>query len=70
MDYTCVLTLNKIKAYLAGAAVVGFDFETSSLDEYRDEDRAALDADRPEPAPIIIASAFSISLCILLIFSE
>ncbi len=44
MDYTCVLTLNKIKAYLAGAAVVGFDFETSPLDEYRDEDRAALDA--------------------------
>ena len=44
MDYTCVLTLNKIKAYLAGAAVVGFDFETSPLDEYRSEDRAALDA--------------------------
>lgn len=44
MDYTCVLTLNKIKAYLAGAAVVGFDFETSPLEEYRSEERAALDA--------------------------
>ena len=44
MEYTCVLTLNKIKAYLAGAAVIGFDFETSPLEEYRSEERAALDA--------------------------
>ena len=38
MEYTCVLTLNKIKAYLAGAAVIGFDFETSPLEEYRSEE--------------------------------
>lgn len=44
MEYTCVLTLNKIKAYLAGAAVIGFDFETSPLEEYHSEERAALDA--------------------------
>ena len=44
MEYTCVLTLNKIKAYLAEAAVVGFDFETAPLEEYRSEERAALDA--------------------------
>ena len=44
MNYICVLTLKKIKEYLAGAAVVGFDFETSPLEEYRAEERAALDA--------------------------
>ena len=44
MDYICVLTLKKIKDYLAGAAVVGFDFETSPTDDYRCEERAALDA--------------------------
>lgn len=44
MDYSCVNTLNEIKEYLAGAAVVAFDFETSPWDEYRNEERAALDA--------------------------
>lgn len=44
MSYTCALSLKKIKDYLAGAAVVGFDFETSPTEEYRSEERAALDA--------------------------
>jgi len=44
MSYSCVTTLNKIKEYLAGAALVAFDFETSPLEEYRSEERAALDA--------------------------
>ena len=44
MEYTCVLTLKKLKEYLAGATVVGFDFETSPIEEYRSEERAALDA--------------------------
>lgn len=44
MSYTCALSLKKIKDYLAGAAVVGFDFETSPIEEYRSEERAALDA--------------------------
>ena len=43
MSYTCALSLKKIKDYLAGAAVVGFDFETSPIEEYRSEERAALD---------------------------
>ncbi len=38
------MSLKKIKDYLAGAAVVGFDFETSPIEEYRSEERAALDA--------------------------
>lgn len=57
MDYTCVLTLNKIKEYLAGATVVGFDFETSPLDEYRSEDRASLDAQKAA----ITGVSFSVS---------
>lgn len=44
MDYSCVKTLNEIKEYLAGAAVVAFDFETSPAEKYRNEERAALDA--------------------------
>ena len=44
MSYTCALSLKKIKDYLAEAAVVGFDFETSPIEEYRSEERAALDA--------------------------
>ncbi len=44
MNYMCVLSLKKIKDYLAGAAVIGFDFETSPLEDYRSEERAALDA--------------------------
>ena len=39
MSYTCALSLKKIKDYLAGAAVVGFDFETSPIEEYRSEER-------------------------------
>ena len=46
MSYTCALSLKKIKDYLAGAAVVGFDFETSPTEDYRAEERAALDAHR------------------------
>ena len=44
MDYSCVTTLDRIKGYLAGAAVVAFDFETSPMEAYRREEKAALDA--------------------------
>ena len=43
MDYQCVLSLSRIREYLSGAAVVGFDFETAPMEEYRLEERAALD---------------------------
>ncbi|MGF7142808.1 DNA polymerase-1 [Anaerotaenia torta] len=48
MSYSCVTTLKDIKAYLAGAALVAFDFETSPTKEYRDVERAALDAHKAE----------------------
>ena len=44
MDYSCVTTLDRIKEYLAGAAVVAFDFETSPMEAYRREEKAALNA--------------------------
>lgn len=44
MSYSCVTTLKKIQEYLAGAGIVAFDFETAPLEEYRAEERAALDA--------------------------
>lgn len=50
MRYSCVTTLGKIKEYLAGAAVVAFDFETAPRAEYRAEERAALDAHKAEIA--------------------
>ena len=37
MDYSCVTDHGKIKDYLAGAAVVDFDFETSRFEAYRAE---------------------------------
>ena len=57
MDYSCVTDHAKIKEYLAGAAVVAFDFETSPLEAYRTEERAALDAHKAT----IIGVSFSVS---------
>ena len=57
MGYECVTALGKIKEYLAGAAVVAFDFETSPLEGYRAEERAALDAHKAE----ITGVSFSVS---------
>lgn len=57
MDYSCVTTLDKIKEYLAGAAVVAFDFETSPKEAYRTEERAALDAHKAD----ITGVSFSVS---------
>ncbi len=57
MNYTCVTTLKKIRDYLAGAAIVAFDFETSPTEEYRSEDRAALDAHKSA----ITGVSFSVS---------
>lgn len=57
MNYSCVTTLSKIKEYLAGAAVVAFDFETSPKEAYRTEERAALDAHKAD----ITGVSFSVS---------
>lgn len=57
MNYQCVDTLFEIQRYLADAKVVAFDFETSPLDAYRDEDRAALDAHKAQ----VVGVSFSVA---------
>lgn len=44
MPYRCVTVPKEIHDYLQGAAIVAFDFETAPREEYRAEERAALDA--------------------------
>ena len=46
MTYECVTELSAIKDYLQHAPVVGFDFETAPLIQYRNDPRASLDAHR------------------------
>lgn len=44
MDYNIIYTTKEIHAYISGADIVAFDFETAPDDEWRDEPKAALDA--------------------------
>lgn len=46
MKYECITELSAIKDYLQNAPVVGFDFETAPLIQYREDPRASLDAHR------------------------
>ena len=46
MEYECVTDVGRIKHYLQNAPVVGFDFETAPLLQYRNAPRASLDAHR------------------------
>ena len=46
MTYECVTDIPAIKDYLQNAPVVGFDFETAPLIQYRNDPRASLDAHR------------------------
>lgn len=55
--YRPVTNAGEVRAYLSGAPLVGFDFETAPDDEYRSEERAALD---PHKAHIVGVS-FSVA---------
>jgi DNA polymerase-1 len=55
--YKCVLDIAELKAYLAGAKAVAFDFETAPMDEYREIERAALDPHKAQ----IVGVSFSVS---------
>lgn len=44
MDYNFIYSIKEIHAYISGADIVAFDFETAPDDEWRDEPKAALDA--------------------------
>ena len=46
MVYQCITDVKAIRAYLADASVIAFDFETAPLPPYRSDPKAALDAHR------------------------
>ena len=55
--YMCAVTMDEVRAYLAGSKIVAFDFETAPDDPFRTEPKAALD---PHKAHIVGVS-FSVS---------
>jgi len=55
MNYRCITGLDELAAYLEGANVVAFDFETSPTEAYRHEERAALDAHKARIAGVSLS---------------
>lgn len=55
-NYTCVTDVDGIKKYIGNAEVIAFDYETAPNDEYRAEDKAALDARKAH----IVGCSFSV----------
>ena len=56
-NYTCVTSVDGIKKYIGEAKVISFDYETAPNDEYRNEDKAALDAHKAH----IVGCSFSVN---------
>jgi DNA polymerase-1 len=57
LAYRAITTLDDIRTYLGGSTTVSFDFETAPNEQYREEDRAALDAHKAH----IVGISFSVS---------
>lgn len=57
MNYRTLTDFSEIKEYLQGASVVAFDFETAPSDEFRTEDKAALDAHKAHIVGISFSTA-------------
>lgn len=55
-DYKCVTTIQGILDYLGDAKVVAFDYETAPDEDYRDQDKAALDPAKAH----IVGCSFSV----------
>lgn len=55
-NYICVTSVEGIRKYIGNCKVVAFDFETSPTADYRDEDKAALDAHKSN----IVGCSFSV----------
>lgn len=47
-DYKTIRSIAEIEEYIGSAGVVSFDFETSPIDAYRDNEKAALDAHKAD----------------------
>ena len=54
-DYKTIRDLADIENYIGAADVIAFDFETSPLDEYRDDDKASLDAHKSDITGVSIS---------------
>jgi len=57
MEYKCVTDLTELREYLDKARLVAFDFETAPREEYRRDEKAALDAHKADIAGV----SFSVS---------
>jgi len=57
MEYRCVTNLQELQDYLGKASLIAFDFETAPREEYRQEEKAALDAHKADIAGV----SFSVS---------
>ena len=55
-DYKCVTTIQGILDYLGDAKVVAFNYETAPDEDYRDQDKAALDPAKAH----IVGCSFSV----------
>lgn len=55
MNYRCITRLDELAAYLEGAKIIAFDFETAPLDAYRGEEWAALDAHKARIAGVSLS---------------
>ena len=64
MGYRCVTALAELRAYLSGASPVAFDLETAPDENYRDEERAALDAHKSH----VVGISFSVLKTAVYIF--
>ena len=47
-DYKTIREIADIEEYIGNADVIAFDFETSPTDEYRSDEKAALDAHKSD----------------------
>ncbi len=56
-DYKTIRSITELEEYLGDATVVAFDFETAATEDYRDDDRAALDAHKSDIAGISLSVA-------------
>ena len=54
-DYKTIREIADIEKYIGNADVIAFDFETSPMDEYRSDDKAALDAHKSDITGVSIS---------------
>lgn len=57
MEYRCVTDLTELREYLNKARLVAFDFETAPREEYRRDEKAALDAHKADIVGVSFSAA-------------